>query len=114
MGKHSGRNAFKDKAAELGYPDLNEELVNNTFKKFKDLADKKKHVFDEDIIALIDEGLGELHWFERKLFETYHYEEHSIQSLHEATKISRNTIWVSLNKTKAYLIKKAQDENLLN
>jgi len=57
MGKHSGRNAFKDKAAELGYPDLNEELVNNTFKKFKDLADKKKHVFDEDIIALIDDDL---------------------------------------------------------
>ncbi len=41
MGKHSGRNAFKDKAAELGYPDLSEELINNTFKKFKDLADKK-------------------------------------------------------------------------
>ena len=32
MGKHSGRNAFKDKAAELGYPDLSEELINNTFK----------------------------------------------------------------------------------
>ncbi len=57
MGKHSGRNAFKDKAAELGYPDLSEELINNTFKKFKDLADKKKHVFDEDIIALVDDDL---------------------------------------------------------
>ena len=52
-----GRNAFKDKAAELGYPDLSEELINNTFKKFKDLADKKKHVFDEDIIALVDDDL---------------------------------------------------------
>jgi len=53
MGKHSGRNAFKDKASELGYPDLTDELINNAFTKFKDLADKKKHVFDEDIIALM-------------------------------------------------------------
>ena len=57
MGKHSGRNAFKDKASELGYPDLTDELINNAFIKFKDLADKKKHVFDEDIIALIDDDL---------------------------------------------------------
>jgi 2-isopropylmalate synthase len=57
MGKHSGRNAFKDKASELGYPDLTDELINNAFTKFKDLADKKKHVFDEDIIALIDDDL---------------------------------------------------------
>jgi 2-isopropylmalate synthase len=45
MGKHSGRNAFKDKASELGYPDLSDELINNTFAKFKDLADKKKTRF---------------------------------------------------------------------
>lgn len=57
MGKHSGRNAFKDKASELGYPNLDEEFINNAFAKFKDLADKKKHVFDEDIIALIDDDL---------------------------------------------------------
>jgi 2-isopropylmalate synthase len=57
MGKHSGRNAFKDKASELGYPNLDEEFINNAFAKFKDLADKKKHIFDEDIIALIDDDL---------------------------------------------------------
>jgi 2-isopropylmalate synthase len=57
MGKHSGRNAFKDKASELGYPNLDEEFINNAFTKFKDLADKKKHIFDEDIIALIDDDL---------------------------------------------------------
>ena len=43
--------------SEVKESELNEELVNNTFKKFKDLADKKKHVFDEDIIALIDDDL---------------------------------------------------------
>ena len=51
------RNAFKDKASELGYPNLDEEFINNAFTKFKDLADKKKHIFDEDIIALIDDDL---------------------------------------------------------
>ena len=55
MGKHSGRNAFKDKATELGYSNLDEKFINKAFLKFKDLADKKKHVYDEDIIALIDD-----------------------------------------------------------
>lgn len=68
----------------------------------------------EMLLKIVSEGLDELHWFERKLFETYHGEEHSIQSLHEATKISRNTIWVSLNKTKNYLKQKAKNNGLLN
>ena len=54
MGKHSGRHAFRAKLAELGY-DLGDNAVNDAFKRFKDLADKKKEVFDEDIIALVDD-----------------------------------------------------------
>jgi len=57
MGKHSGRHAFKDKLTSLGYPDLTDDIVDNAFAKFKILADKKKHVYDEDIIALIDDSL---------------------------------------------------------
>ncbi len=57
MGKHSGRHAFKDKLNSLGYPDLTDDVVSNAFAKFKVLADKKKHVYDEDIIALIDDSL---------------------------------------------------------
>ncbi|WP_026021296.1 2-isopropylmalate synthase [Paenibacillus senegalensis] len=56
MGKHSGRHAFREKLLDLGY-DLNEEQVNEAFAKFKDLADKKKNVLDEDIRALIEEKL---------------------------------------------------------
>ena len=56
MGKHSGRHAFKDKLNSLGYPDLTDDVVGNAFGKFKILADKK-HVYDEDIIALIDDSL---------------------------------------------------------
>ena len=54
MGKHSGRHAFKEKAKELGYV-LGENQLNDAFYRFKDLADKKKEVFDDDIVALIDD-----------------------------------------------------------
>jgi 2-isopropylmalate synthase len=58
MGKHSGRHAFREKLIDLGY-DLSEEQVNIAFAKFKDIADKKKHVTDEDIRAMIEEKLIE-------------------------------------------------------
>ena len=54
LGKHSGRHAFKDRLKKLGY-ELSDEEVNILFKRFKDLADKKKEVFDEDLEALIAE-----------------------------------------------------------
>ena len=54
MGKHSGRHAFREKLKELGYT-LGDNAIQDTFKRFKDLADKKKEIFDEDIIALVDD-----------------------------------------------------------
>ena len=60
LGKHSGRHAFKDRAAQLGYT-LSEEQLEAAFAKFKALADKKKEVFDEDIEALVDEQLNLSH-----------------------------------------------------
>ena len=57
MGKHSGRHAFKTKLSELGY-DLGDNALNDAFGRFKDLADKKKEVFDEDLIALVDESVA--------------------------------------------------------
>ncbi|CAK4866373.1 unnamed protein product [Aphanomyces euteiches] len=56
LGKHSGRHAFREKLIDLGYT-LNDDQVNIAFAKFKDLADKKKEVSDEDIRALIEEKL---------------------------------------------------------
>ncbi|MBU3919708.1 MAG: 2-isopropylmalate synthase, partial [Alphaproteobacteria bacterium] len=57
MGKHSGRHAFRDKLESMGYF-LEGDGLNDAFKRFKDLADRKKHVFDDDIIALVDEQLS--------------------------------------------------------
>ena len=52
MGKHSGRAALRSKLAELGY-DLADNQLNDVFVRFKALADRKKEVFDEDILALV-------------------------------------------------------------
>ncbi|HNR12973.1 MAG TPA: 2-isopropylmalate synthase [Thermodesulfobacteriota bacterium] len=54
LGKHSGRHAFRDRLKKLGY-ELDEAELNAVFKRFKDLADKKKEVFDEDLLAIIAE-----------------------------------------------------------
>lgn len=54
MGKHSGRHAFREKLKEMGY-NLVDNALEDSFRRFKDLADKKKQVFDEDIVALVDD-----------------------------------------------------------
>ena len=60
MGKHSGRHAFREKLKELGY-DLGDNALEDAFRRFKDLADKKKHVYDEDIVALVDDEIAQKH-----------------------------------------------------
>jgi len=57
MGKHSGRHAFKEKLDNLGYAGVTDDIIQIAFGKFKVLADKKKHVYDEDIAALVDDSL---------------------------------------------------------
>ena len=54
LGKHSGRHAFKVKLKEIGY-NFNDKDLDVVFSKFKNLADKKKQIFEEDLYALIDE-----------------------------------------------------------
>lgn len=57
MGKHAGRAGFREKLRTLGY-ELGQNALNEAFQRFKDLADKKKHVFDDDIVALVDDALA--------------------------------------------------------
>jgi len=56
LGKHSGSHAFEERLKTLGY-DLAKEQVMEAFKKFKDLADKKKEISDRDIEALVNQGV---------------------------------------------------------
>ena len=60
MGKHSGRHAFREKLKELGY-ELGDNSLNDAFNRFKDLADRKKIVYDEDIVALVDDEIAQAH-----------------------------------------------------
>ena len=55
LGKHSGRAAFRDKLRTLGYSGLGDNALNDAFRRFKDLADRKKLVYDDDIVALVDD-----------------------------------------------------------
>jgi 2-isopropylmalate synthase len=57
MGKHSGRHAFVHKLQEMGYQLAGNQL-EDAFVRFKALADRKKHVYDEDIEALVDEEIA--------------------------------------------------------
>ncbi|MEE8173939.1 MAG: 2-isopropylmalate synthase [Dehalococcoidia bacterium] len=66
LGKLSGRHAFRDRLAELGYT-LSDEALNRAFRAFKELADKKKEVTDRDIESLVAEEL-------RTVSEIYHLE----------------------------------------
>ncbi|MCZ0754793.1 2-isopropylmalate synthase [Anoxybacillus sp. J5B_2022] len=54
LGKHSGRHALRNRVEELGYT-LSEEEINKLFVRFKELADKKKDITDDDLVALIFE-----------------------------------------------------------
>jgi 2-isopropylmalate synthase len=57
LGKLSGRNAFRTKLKELGY-DLGDNALEDAFKRFKDLADRKRDIFDDDLIALVDDEMA--------------------------------------------------------
>ncbi len=61
MGKHSGRAAFRDKLKALGYEGIGDNQLNDAFRRFKDLADRKKVVYDEDIVALVDDEVFRQH-----------------------------------------------------
>jgi 2-isopropylmalate synthase len=60
MGKHSGRAAFRARLEEMGHR-LSDNQLQDVFVRFKDLADRKKQVYDEDIEALVDENIATAH-----------------------------------------------------
>ncbi len=63
LGKHSGRHALRERVAELGYS-LTDEQLETLFHDFKALADKKKEVYDDDVVVLIEKYLEDVpaHW----------------------------------------------------
>jgi 2-isopropylmalate synthase len=75
LGKHSGRNAFKNRLQELGITVTSEEAINAAFARFKELADKKHEIYDEDLQALMsDESLPPAHEHYKLLAFKFHSE----------------------------------------
>ena len=74
LGKHSGRNAFRNRLAELGIELESEEILNATFIRFKELADKKHDIFDEDLHALVSDETMSLQEYYKLLSLTAHSE----------------------------------------
>ncbi len=73
LGKLSGRSAFKSRLKELGIELESEEVMNAAFARFKELADKKREIFDEDIYALVgDETVTAEHEHYRLMFSQFH------------------------------------------
>ncbi|HYR38613.1 MAG TPA: 2-isopropylmalate synthase [Methylomirabilota bacterium] len=59
MGKHSGRAALAARLRELGF-ELDEGELGKAFKRFKDLADKKKEIFDDDLISIVKDEIAQV------------------------------------------------------
>ncbi|MFU8778415.1 MAG: alpha-isopropylmalate synthase regulatory domain-containing protein, partial [Roseovarius sp.] len=57
MGKHSGRAALRSKLKDLGY-ELADNQLNDVFVRFKELADRKKEIYDDDLVALVTAGVN--------------------------------------------------------
>lgn len=97
-------------AQKLNKVALKPELVDN---KAEEEYSEEEDENTEKLLELVNNTLeSELTWFDSKLFTTYIEDDHSIQSLSIATKISKNAIFTSLRKTKTLIKQKAQDENL--
>ena len=68
LGKHSGRHAFRERLAKLGF-ELSESEIDRAFEQFKVLADKKKEIFDEDLEAIIEDGISAI----PEVFQLHHF-----------------------------------------
>ncbi|MBI3112183.1 MAG: 2-isopropylmalate synthase [Ignavibacteriales bacterium] len=62
LGKHSGRHALKQRYAELGY-ELTQEELERAYQVFCSIADQKKEIFDEDLVAIIEDRVGDVEEF---------------------------------------------------
>jgi len=77
LGKHSGRHAFSERLRKLGF-ELDEAELLKAFDRFKALADKKKEIFDEDLLSIVEDGIVSIP-------ETYRLEDLNIISGNKVT-----------------------------
>lgn len=84
---------------QINHLPIDDDLLNKP-------ADLYSYEADNDFelrLELTNEALDGMYWFDSKLLRVYLEENHSIQSLHDATGISNSTIWTSMKKSKQYI-----------
>ncbi|WP_294947383.1 2-isopropylmalate synthase [Sulfurivirga sp.] len=89
LGKHSGRNAFRTRMAELGIEFDTEEALNEAFMRFKELADRKHEIYDEDLIALATDAANQITENERYRLVSLH-----VCSETGETPVCELTLWI--------------------
>ncbi len=92
LGKHSGRHAFSERLKTLGFR-LTTQQLNKAFVRFKQLADKKKNIFDDDLMAIVEDEI-------RTVKPLWHLDSFEVNS---GTKITPKAIVKLKKKTKAYV-----------
>jgi DNA-directed RNA polymerase specialized sigma24 family protein len=85
---------------------IDDNILNISAEEYSYEADNEF----ERLLVLTNKALEQEYWFGRQLLKTYIEEEHSIQSLHNATGISNSTIWTQLNKTKKFVREYVKDK----
>ncbi|MBQ0785063.1 MAG: 2-isopropylmalate synthase [Amphritea sp.] len=88
MGKHSGRSAFRARLEELGTTFESDAELNTAFARFKDLADKKHEIFDEDLQALVSDTRA-------SLYEKFKLSSLSVTSQTGETPVAKVTVAMS-------------------
>ena len=96
LGKHSGRNAFRTRMAELGIEFKTEEALNEAFMRFKELADRKHEIYDEDLIALATDAANQIMENERYRLVSLH-----VCSETGETPVCELTLWIDGEERKA-------------
>lgn len=92
LGKHSGRHAFKERLQELNFT-VNDEEMNRLFVQFKELADKKKQMTDEDLVALV---------LEEKATDNIAYELVSFHITHGTNQTATATVTLKKGEAEAF------------
>ena len=89
LGKHSGRNAFRTRLKEIGLEFESEENLNEAFQRFKELADKKHEIYDEDLQAIVADSLHDTDQEEIKII--------SMKVVSETGEVPKADIVLSVN-----------------
>ncbi|MBT3145464.1 2-isopropylmalate synthase [Neptunomonas phycophila] len=95
MGKHSGRNAFRSRLEELGTSFNTDVELNHAFARFKELADKKHEIYDEDLMALVSDTRAE------DAYEKYKLSSLNVTSQTGETPLAQITVMVDGEEHKA-------------